>query len=135
MAPPSALTIATQSVQRLVKEESYYHKEQANQEARIQKLAGNIETKSSELDSNAIYVLKQEKTALEETKAVFGPLGERIADAVQKLEEQIAISESDGTATEEQLNKAKEALVAGQKVTEQQKEEVGVQQQTPAVAA
>ena len=60
MAPPSALTIATQSVQRLVKEESYYHKEQANQEARIQKLANDIDTKSSELDSNAIYVLKQE---------------------------------------------------------------------------
>ncbi|KAK0734074.1 tubulin binding cofactor A [Lasiosphaeria miniovina] len=119
MAPPSALTIATQSVQRLVKEETYYHKEQANQEARIQKLTGEIEAENPDLDSNAEYVLKQEKTALEETKAVFGPLGVRITDAVQKLEEQIAISESDGTASEEQLNKAKEALVSGQRVTAQ----------------
>lgn len=36
--------------------------------------------------------------------------------AAQKLEEQIAISESEGTAPEEELKKAKDALEAGQKV-------------------
>ncbi|KAK4191835.1 tubulin binding cofactor A [Podospora australis] len=116
MAPPTPLAIATQSVNRLVKEESYYHKELANQEKRIQKLQGDIAAKNPDLDSNAEYVLKQEQTALEETKNVFGPLRDRIAEAVQKLEEQIAISESDGTAPEEELKKAKEALEAGQKV-------------------
>lgn len=60
MAPPSSLTIATQAVQRLVKEEGYYHKEQAQQEARIKKLQDAIEAKDPELDSNAEYVLKQE---------------------------------------------------------------------------
>ncbi|KAM7194718.1 Tubulin binding cofactor A [Rhypophila sp. PSN 637] len=117
MAPPSALTIATQSVQRLVKEESYYHKEQAQQEERIKKLRDAIEAKSADLDSNADYVLKQEQTALEETKKVFDPLVERIVKAVQTLEEQIAISESEGTASEEELQKAKEALAVGQKVS------------------
>jgi tubulin-specific chaperone A len=53
-----------------------------------------------------------------ETEAVFEHLRERIQLAVQKLEEQIAISESDGNATEEDLNKAKEMLQEGQKTTE-----------------
>lgn len=60
MAPPSALNIATQSVNRLVKEESYYHKEQTSQEARIKKLQDEIAANSPDLDSNAPYVLKQE---------------------------------------------------------------------------
>ncbi|KAL2184268.1 tubulin binding cofactor A [Thermothelomyces heterothallicus CBS 203.75] len=118
MAPPTPLAIATQAVNRLVKEESYYHKEQANQVKRIKKLEEDIQNNSPELDSNAEYILKQEKTALEETKAVFGPLRKRIADAVQKLEEQIAISESDSTGSEEELKKAKDALEAGQKVAQ-----------------
>jgi len=116
MAPPSALAIATQAVQRLVKEESYYHKEQASQEKRIEKLEEDIAAGGANLDSNAEYVLKQEKTALEETKKVFEPLKERIVKAVGTLEEQIAISESEGVAPAEELTKAKEALKSGQKV-------------------
>ncbi|KAL2154866.1 hypothetical protein VTH82DRAFT_3542 [Thermothelomyces myriococcoides] len=119
MAPPTPLAIATQAVNRLVKEESYYHKEQANQEKRIKRLEEDIQNNSPELDSNAEYILKQEKTALEETKAVFGPLRKRIADAVQKLEEQIAISQSDGTGSEEELKKAQDALEAGRKVAQE----------------
>lgn len=60
MAPPSGLTIAAQAVARLVKEESYYHKEQESQEKRIKKLADAIEANSADLDSNAEYILKQE---------------------------------------------------------------------------
>jgi tubulin-specific chaperone A len=60
MAPPTPLAIATQAVNRLVKEEAYYHKEQANQERRIKKLEEDIETNSPDLDSNAEYILKQE---------------------------------------------------------------------------
>jgi tubulin-specific chaperone A len=56
------------------------------------------------------------KTALEETKKVFAPLKERIVRAVNTLEEQIAISESDGGAAGDELAKAKEALRSGQKV-------------------
>ncbi|SPQ18146.1 78947503-a59f-40e1-9e61-1112fd28ad02 [Thermothielavioides terrestris] len=124
MAPPTPLAIATQAVNRLVKEESYYHKEQANQEKRIKKLEEDIENNSPDLDSNAEYILKQEKTALDETKAMFGPLRKRIADAVEKLEEQIAISESDGTGSEEELKKAKEALASGQKLAAEEQEEI-----------
>ncbi|KAK3695017.1 tubulin binding cofactor A [Podospora appendiculata] len=124
MAPPSALTIAAQSVQRLVKEESLYHKEQASQEKRITKLKDDIDAGGEDLDTNAEYILRQEQTALAETKNIFEPLHQRIADAVQKLEEQIAISESEGSASEEDLKKARDALAAGQKVTEKDGEEL-----------
>lgn len=60
MAPPTPLVIATQAVNRLVKEESYYHKEQASQEKRIKKLEEDIENNVPDLDSNAEYMLKQE---------------------------------------------------------------------------
>jgi hypothetical protein len=60
MAPPTPLAIALQAVNRLVKEESYYHKEQASQEKRITKLEEDIENNSPDLDSNAEYILKQE---------------------------------------------------------------------------
>lgn len=53
---------------------------------------------------------------MEETKNVFDPLRKRITDAVLKLEEQIAIGESnaeEGAVTE--LAKAKEVLIQGQK--------------------
>lgn len=60
MAPPSSLAIATQAVQRLVKEESYYHKEQASQEQRIAKLEEAITSGGPDLDSNSEYMLKQE---------------------------------------------------------------------------
>lgn len=62
-----------------------------------------------------ILTSQNQKQAVEETKAVFQPLRKRIADAVAKLEEQIAISESaadEGSA--EQLTKAKETLTQGQ---------------------
>jgi hypothetical protein len=55
MAPPSQLAIATSSVQRLVKEEASYHKELAQQEARLEKLLA-----SKDEDENAEYQLKQE---------------------------------------------------------------------------
>ena len=55
MAPPSSLAIATGSVQRLVKEETSYHKELKNQEARLEKLVN-----STEENENKDYQLKQE---------------------------------------------------------------------------
>lgn len=53
--------------------------------------------------------------AAAETEKMFGPLRERISDAVRKLEEQIALGESEG-AGDEELAKAREALKAGQLV-------------------
>ena len=67
MAPPTPLAIATQAVNRLVKEESYYHKEQASQETRIKKLEDDIENNSPDLDTNAEYILKQEVRRLSHT--------------------------------------------------------------------
>ena len=53
---PSQIQIAISSLQRLLKEEQSYYKEQEQQEARISKLEN--ETNSS--DENHEYQLKQE---------------------------------------------------------------------------
>ncbi|KAL1852785.1 hypothetical protein VTK73DRAFT_9159 [Phialemonium thermophilum] len=119
MPAPSALQIATQSVQRLLKEESYYHKELASQQNRIKKLEEDLKSGSADSDPNAEYILKQEQTALAETEKVFNPLRKRLGEAVRKLEEQIALSEGEGASGEE-LTKAKDALEAGQKVAEKE---------------
>lgn len=60
MPAPSPLSIATSSVQRLVKEETYYHKDLASQQVRIEKLEKDLKEDSADLDENAEYVLKQE---------------------------------------------------------------------------
>ncbi|KAI8635499.1 putative tubulin-specific chaperone Rbl2 [Xylariaceae sp. FL1651] len=113
MPAPSPLAIATQSVQRLVKEDSYYRKELAQQSERVKKLEAELNTSSASADGNAEFMLKQEQKAIGETRAVFVPLRERIAEAVQRLEEQIATAESEGGSADE-LTKAKEALTLGQ---------------------
>jgi tubulin-specific chaperone A len=55
MPPPSQLSIATSSVQRLVKEEASYYKELKQQEARLEKTLA-----SKDEDENAEFTLKQE---------------------------------------------------------------------------
>jgi len=105
MAPPSALTIATSSVQRLIKEEASYHKELKNQEARLEKLLA-----SKDEDENAEYSLKQERTAIDETKAVFPPLTERLENALHKLEDKLDAEKSNGASPEE-VSKA-EGIIA-----------------------
>ncbi|KAL7629586.1 tubulin folding cofactor A [Parahypoxylon ruwenzoriense] len=113
MPAPSPLAIATQSVQRLVKEESYYRKELAQQSERVQKLEAELQAST---DSNAGFVLKQEQKAMDETKAVFAPLHARILDAVQRLEEQIALAAENEAASADEVQKAKEAMELGKGV-------------------
>lgn len=55
MPAPSKLSIATSSVQRLVKEEASYHKEIQQQQERIRKLE-----QGDSNDENAEYTLRQE---------------------------------------------------------------------------
>ena len=55
MPSPSQLSIATSSVQRLVKEEASYHKELSQQQARLDTLLANKDE-----DENAEFQLKQE---------------------------------------------------------------------------
>ncbi|KAJ6446032.1 tubulin binding cofactor A domain-containing protein [Purpureocillium lavendulum] len=99
MPAPSPLAIASSSVQRLLKEEASYHKELAQQEAQVKALEDKIKGAggATSEDGNDEFMLKQQQTAVEQTKAVFGPLKLRIADAVTKLEEQIATSEESNT--------------------------------------
>lgn len=60
MPAPSQLSIATSSVQRLIKEEQQYHKELESQQVRVAKLEKAIADKSPDLDENAPYTLVQE---------------------------------------------------------------------------
>ncbi|RWA13026.1 hypothetical protein EKO27_g2064 [Xylaria grammica] len=149
MPAPSPLAIATQSVQRLVKEDSYYRKELAQQTERVKKLEADLKASSDSADGNEAYILKQEvrslyarfiqqpvaitsipanlhprpkrleyavlQKAIEETRAVFAPLHERIVEAVQRLEERIATAESEGAAADE-ITKANEALKLGREI-------------------
>ncbi len=63
MPAPSPLSIATQSVQRLVKEDSYYRKELAQQSERVKKLEADLKTSPESADGNAPFILKQEVRA------------------------------------------------------------------------
>ncbi|KAI0125682.1 tubulin binding cofactor A [Xylariales sp. AK1849] len=111
MPAPSPLKIASQSVSRLLTEEKYYQKELSSQNTRIQKLETELKNGDNG-DGNADFILRQEQKVLEETRAVFGPLKQRITEATQRLEEQIASAEGDGDANAEELAKAKEVLAS-----------------------
>ncbi|MCJ1317348.1 hypothetical protein MMC15_002671 [Xylographa vitiligo] len=103
MAPPSQLLIATSSLVRLVKEEFSYHKELQGQLARIESL--------DEGDENAEYILKQEKKGIEETKAMFPELRDRIKAAMERLDLQLeAAKEAGSNSNTEEISKAKEAM-------------------------
>ncbi|KAH8676069.1 tubulin binding cofactor A [Xylariales sp. PMI_506] len=112
MPAPSPLKIATQAVSRLVTERKYYGIELAAQTKRVEKLEADLK-KGEDSDGNAEFMLKQEQKAMQETEAVFGPLKQRIDEAVQRLQEQIAIAESEGEAAgSEELKKAKEVAAS-----------------------
>ncbi len=104
MAPPSRLAVATSSLQRLLKEESSYYKEVAQQEAHIKQL----EQEPSDGDENAEFQLKQEvllqriasplcqassgliyvqRQAVQETKNIFPSIRQGILDGATKLEQ------------------------------------------------
>ncbi|KAF2088395.1 putative tubulin-specific chaperone Rbl2 [Saccharata proteae CBS 121410] len=109
MAPPSKLAVATGAVQRLVKEEASYHKELEQQQTRIKKLEGVG-------GDNAEYELKQERQALEETRAVLPSLQSRIKEALAKLEEQLELNkDAGGMGSVEEVTKAKEAVANAKK--------------------
>ena len=115
MPAPSDLTITTKAVQRLVKEETYYRAELVKQEERVRKLQAEVDAGGPDLVSNAEFVLRQESKAAEETRGVFGPLAERTAEAVRRLEEQIAMDESGPNTDLKELSTAREALALGKK--------------------
>ncbi|KAI9761676.1 MAG: hypothetical protein M4579_000910 [Chaenotheca gracillima] len=107
MPAPSPLSIATSSVLRLVKEEGSYHKELEQQEARLQRFQNG----GSAEDENAEYQLKQEKRAIDETKAIFPQLRKRIEDGVGKLEQQLEAEQSAGSDSNvEEITKGKQAI-------------------------
>jgi len=111
MVAPSKITIATSSLQRLVKEEASYHKELLQQEARIVKLQEPSD------DENAEYQLKQERQALEETKAVLPSMKKKIEASLASLEELLEAVGAD--APEAEVTKAKEIAAGAKKAIEE----------------
>ncbi|KAI4146959.1 MAG: hypothetical protein L6R39_003271 [Caloplaca ligustica] len=84
----SPLAISTASVQRLLKDESTYRAELTSQMSRLEKL--ERETGGDEDDEdegNREWRIKQERQAIDETKAVFAPLREKVLAAVANLEQ------------------------------------------------
>lgn len=67
-------------------------------------------------NENRANACSGQKRALEETKAIFPPLKQRIADACQTLEDRISEAEGDDNVSKEDLEKAKEALKKGKEV-------------------
>ncbi|EED21845.1 tubulin-specific chaperone Rbl2, putative [Talaromyces stipitatus ATCC 10500] len=109
MPPASPLAIATSSLQRLVKEEASYHRELEQQTQRLQKLE-SVDL-SNDDEGNHAFLLKQERQAVEETKAVLPTLKQKISDAVAKLEQLIVEEGNKGdNSNVEQLTAAKEAI-------------------------
>ncbi|KAI4216972.1 MAG: hypothetical protein LQ351_000921 [Letrouitia transgressa] len=112
--PPSRLAIATASVHRLLKEEASYRTELRSQEARLTRLQQGAEDDTD--NDNREWEIGQEtdegqRRAIEETKAVFGPLREKVLAAVEALEGMLMTSEGDEsgevTAAREAIEKAK----------------------------
>ena len=111
MPAPSRLSIATSAVNRLLKEEITYRKELSSQEERLRQMQetnDNDENREFNLNQEVWYhypawsskegkkptdvfffsflFWKKKKTSIEETKAVFGPLRERLVASTEKLE-------------------------------------------------
>jgi len=107
MPAPSPLAIATSALQRLAKEEASYHKELQMQQKSIERLEKNQTQETDEDRGNYEFQLKQERKGLEETKAVFPGLHERIASAAENL--QSLLDSHTGEETED-VAKARKVL-------------------------
>ncbi|KAK0946982.1 tubulin folding cofactor A [Friedmanniomyces endolithicus] len=117
MAPPSQLSIATSVVNRLVKEEASYHKELEKQQASIAKL------EQGGGDENAEYVLKQERRGVEETRAIFPQLRNKLQDALARLEYVLVPANQNGPGsgtTPEEMEKGQVAAAAALKAIHSQ---------------
>lgn len=59
-----------------------------------------------------------QRAAIEETKAVFPPLRQRIKDALAKLEDQLEAGQASG-ASEEEIKKAQEVIKLAKEATKE----------------
>ncbi|KAL7275015.1 tubulin folding cofactor A [Rhizina undulata] len=109
MPPPSALSIKTSSVVRLIKEEASYHKETVQQKARVEALE-----KDEAADE---YELKQQRKVLEETVVMAPAVRKRLAAAIESLE--LALEEAPATESADNKRKAIETVASGKKVLEE----------------
>ncbi|KAI4118533.1 MAG: hypothetical protein LQ338_007388 [Usnochroma carphineum] len=108
---PSPLAISTASVQRLLKEESTYRAELASQESRLKKLEyrGDDVEEDDDEEGNRDWSVRQQKRAIEETKAVFAPLREKVLAAAGSLE-QLLKSRGAEHFDKDEVERAKELI-------------------------
>ncbi|KAL8651622.1 MAG: hypothetical protein Q9226_004623 [Calogaya cf. arnoldii] len=106
MSRPSPLAISVSSIRRLLKEETTYRTELVNQESRLQRLESEG---GEDDDGNREWSVRQEKQAIQETKAIFEPLREKLLGAVGGLE-QLLNSPQAEQFSEEEVNGARELI-------------------------
>ncbi|KAI4279758.1 MAG: hypothetical protein LQ337_000038 [Flavoplaca oasis] len=110
MSRPSPVAIAVGSVRRLLKEETTYRTELTNQEARLRRWESQGDGEDDEDTGNRAWAIKQEKQAIQETKAVFGPLREKLLGAVAGLEDLLSSKEAE-QLSEDEVKEAREMIV------------------------
>ncbi|KAL1982362.1 hypothetical protein VTN96DRAFT_1393 [Rasamsonia emersonii] len=111
MPPSNPLAIATSSLVRLVNEEASYHRELEQQTSRLKKMEEEQNAGLPDEDGNREFLLKQERKAVEETKAVFPTLRKKISDGITKLESLLAEEAQKGSNSNvDQINAAKDAI-------------------------
>ncbi|KAH7376079.1 hypothetical protein B0T11DRAFT_271559, partial [Plectosphaerella cucumerina] len=113
MVAPTQLSIATQSVTRLLREDISYQKELLDSQGKVATLEAEVQSGKPDEDGNRAHMLKQLQQSVVETQRMFPLMRQRISEATAKLEEQIALAESNG-ATATELELAKVALQKGQ---------------------
>ncbi|KAG8532680.1 uncharacterized protein KY384_002557 [Bacidia gigantensis] len=123
MPTSSPLTIATNSVTRLLKEEEYYRKDHDAQQSQLEELKRG--QSNVDVDGNQAFMLKQRElslnisdvlnirtpfeTAFKETQKVLKRQPENIRTAKEKLERALANTNT-SHASQAEVEKAKEAL-------------------------
>ncbi|KAL8890081.1 MAG: hypothetical protein Q9192_005922 [Flavoplaca navasiana] len=111
MSRPSPLAISVGSVRRLLKEETTYRTELTNQEARLRRWENEGDGEDDTDTGNREWAIKQEqKQGIQETKAIFGPLREKLLSAVAGLEDLVSSKQAE-QLSEDEVKEATELIV------------------------
>ncbi|KAL8890730.1 MAG: hypothetical protein Q9205_004086 [Flavoplaca limonia] len=109
MSRPSPLAISVGSVRRLLKEETTYRTELTNQEARLRRWESEGDGEDDETTGNREWAIKQEKQGIQETKAIFGPLRDKLLSAVAGLEDLLSSKQAE-QLSEDEVKEARELI-------------------------
>ncbi|KAG0149595.1 hypothetical protein CROQUDRAFT_669116 [Cronartium quercuum f. sp. fusiforme G11] len=109
------LKIKTGVLQRLIKEEKFYHQELIEQTIKLESLSSS---KPLPNDDDYEWKLRKQKEVIEETKKMIPDAQLRLSKSLAELQELVAAHEEEWADTEE-LAKAKGVIDEGQKAVDQ----------------